>query len=403
MTAFAETTVPLIDARVEFWSGAGSPWPRDWHLHTFAARIVHRTGGLLYRQEWLGTEPETFLVHPLPAKHDLSTRRDELEWAIFLLRLYHRSYADRYREALLMLEPAPIPSSDEWQFAVGLARQISNETWSAYDRYRNVVDLLVSLLERGVLRAGLRSFHLGEPFALPPGTWYNEVYHAWFATCQVDLERPFSGVPVRADGHWIMFDTQPFEQWESSVRRSTAFRGAETPAAAASTSTASGTEAATDVDSSSKSDASASPDENCAGPVAPPTGASSSDAAPSPDTPCPERDTGETVPGTDTKAPAGVECRDVSAVPHVDSEVALSRGSARKRKVGARAHYDWPAFASEVLARIKAGKTYRSVHNLADEMAGWCQDVWGKEPSSSRLRSRITEILDQNGVSVEQA
>lgn len=402
MTAFAATTVPLIDARVEFWSGTGSPWPRDWHLHTFAARIVHRTGRLLYRQEWQGTEPETILAHPLPAKHDLSTRRDELEWAIFLLRLYHHAYADRYREAIQTLEPAPIPSPDEWQFAVGLSRQISNDTWSAFDRYRNVVDLLVSLLERGVLCAGLRSFHLGEPFALPPGTWFNEVYHAWFATCQVDLERPFSGVPIRAGGHWIMFDTQPFELWESSVRRSTAFHGADTPAAATSTSSASGTKAATDVDSSTKGDASVSSDENCAGPVAPPTDASSSDAALSPDAPWPVRDTGEPVPDTVTKAPAGVECPDVSAVPHVKSEVASSRGSARRRKVGARARYDWPALASEVLTRIKAGKTYRSVHHLADEMAGWCQDVWGKEPSSSRLRYRISEILDQNGVSIEQ-
>lgn len=395
MTAFAETTVPLIDARVEFWSGTGSPWPRDWHLHTFAARVVHRIGRLLYRQEWLGTEPETILVHPLPAKHDLSTRRDELEWAIHLLRLYHRPYADRYREALQALEPAPIPSSDEWQFAVGLSRQISNEAWSAFDRYRNVVDLSVSLLERGVLRAGLRSFHLGEPIALPPGTWYNEVYHAWFATCQVDVERPFSGVPIRAGGHWIMFEAQPFEQWEASVRRSAAFHAADTPAAAASTVNVANTEASTDDDSSPTGDAFVATDENCPGPVAPSPDAPSSDAAPSPDTPSPMREVSKSVSDTVTKSPAGGDSQDALTVSKAKS--------ARKRNVGARASYDWPAFNSEILARIAAGRTYRSIHQLADEMAAWCQDVWGKEPSSSRLRYRISRVLDENGLDIGQA
>ena len=77
-----------------------------------------------------------------PARLDTATRPDELNWAIQLLVRHYPPFAEKIHQALASGEPAPIPEPDEWQFAVGLSRQISNETFAAYDRYRQVVDLL---------------------------------------------------------------------------------------------------------------------------------------------------------------------------------------------------------------------------------------------------------------------
>ena len=185
MSTIIEPSLPSVDARVEFYSGEGAKWPRDWYLHTFAARIVHRTGTLFFGRDWTGNEPSTTLVHPLPAKLDTATRDDEIAWATRLLARHYKPYADRWTEASIAQDPAPLPNSEEWAFAVGLSRQITNELWAAVARYRAVVDLLVSLLERGVLRAALRPFYRGEPRELPSGNWFNEQYHV----CQTDEAR----------------------------------------------------------------------------------------------------------------------------------------------------------------------------------------------------------------------
>ena len=363
MSHYAEADVPTIDPRIEFWSGGGARWPRDWHLHIFAGRIVHMTGRLLYGQNWDGTEPETVLIHPLPARFDSATRPDELRWAIALLVRNYVPYSDKCNTAVIAGEPPPNPEPDEWQFAVGLSRQISNETFAAYDRYRQVVELLVSLLERGILRAALRPFFLGEPQPLPPGSWYNEVFLSWFATCQVDVERPFTGIPVRRSGHWIVFEAEPFYAWVAAVKRCAAEPENQQTASSGASS---------GLDESEQSET-----------VAVDEGAGSD---PPPDA----------VP---TVSP------DVA-----DSDAALNNaGSLRsddqspkpkpKSKAGAKPRWPWAAgpFEEKILEIINGPQRPTSMHALVNLMLEWCQLEWGDEPGRTTIQGRIEMVVTRNG------
>ena len=364
MTDFAQASSPTIDARVEFYSGAGAPWPRNWYRHTFAAWIVHRTGRLMYGRDWTGTEPETILVYPLPARLDSSTRPDEVQWAIKLLCRFHQAYFARWLETIGKDEPAPHPTPDEWAFAFGLARQISDDAWSAYSRFRTVVELLVSLLERGLLRAALRPFFLGEPEELPPGAWFNEYYHAWFATCQIDVERPFSGVPVRKGGHWIVFNSDDFDAWEASVRKATA----KSP-----TATSAGV---------SQDNATPANDEPSAG---------ATDTTPVKGT---DRYTGDADDSADTGR-GSLHCSKAMAEP------AARAGEGRfRKKPGAKARYPWyeGPFEAEILRRMTSTEKPTSMHQFADLMLAWSSEHWPAEPSKTRMRERIAEILAKNGV-----
>ena len=70
-------------------------------------------------------------------------------------------------------------------------------------------------------------------------------------------------------------------------------------------------------------------------------------------------------------------------------------------KCGAKAKYDWPPFDAEALRRAKADNRPNSVRALTTAMLAWCQDTWGKEPSESRARTRITKLLAKNGLKLD--
>ena len=359
MLSSVDASVPKIDARVEFWSGEGARWPRNSHRYIFAGCAVHATGRLIYRQDWSGTEPETILVHPLPARFDTATRRDELDWAVFLLVRYYPPSAEKHQKARLASEAASFPEPDEWQFAVALSRQISNDSVAAITRYNQVVDLLVSLLEQGVLRAALRPYFLGDPESLPSGTWYNEVYHAWFATCRVDVEKPFTGVPTRFGGHWIVFEAEPFNAWVASVKRF-----------------------ANDHRRAEPADATTGPTTD---------GAANAPGAGEPETEIPA-ESEDQVFKTGTNSVNSVSTEEMSS-----PNVAVKKP---KRTAGAKAKYAWNdgPFEQKILSVMSTEPKPTSLHCLADAMLAWCLEQWEQEPGKTTMRIRIAEVLSQHNL-----
>lgn len=215
MTTFATTQFPAIDPRVEFWSDVGR-WPRETYRHSFLANVVHNLGKLLFRETWTGEEPATVIVYPIRPVLDTATSPADIEMAVLILRANHLGFRARADAAHAVGQPAPMPTADEWPIAHALSRQIADATWGAFKRYWDVVTTLVTVFELGIVTAARRHHVVGHPEPIPTSHWINEIYPSWFATCQIDPERPFCGVPVRDGGDWIYVDLESYLAWRNA-------------------------------------------------------------------------------------------------------------------------------------------------------------------------------------------
>ena len=336
MTAALEN-LPFIDPRVEFWSNR-SQWPRDFTGFVFLPDVVHDLGRLLYGVEWTGNEPSVQIVYPIRHVLDTATTAADIALATTLLEAAHAGYQIRAQSARAIGQPLPMPTADEWPIAYALSRQVADTIWTQYMRYVGVMTTLVRLFELGIVTAARRNHQVGPPIAIASHEWINEVYPSWFATCQIDPERPFSGIPIRDGGDWIYVDIASYVAW-----RNASF-GALTP-----------THAGKPLETKNEPQAGSQPADQ--------------DPISKPKTSC-----------TDTAA-------------------AAPKPKARR---GAKPRYDWKAFDAEVLRLAKEPNRPTSIHAFADAIASWCLDRWGREPSNSRLRSRISRVLADNGINLDE-
>ena len=97
--------------------------------------------------------------------------------------------------------------------------QLAETSHAAFNRYLDVVNLLVSLFEQGILQTAHRNHDFGLPVAIGPECWINECFPAWFATCQFNPRYPFNRLPVRDNGNWIYVERVGFDTWRNSVTR----------------------------------------------------------------------------------------------------------------------------------------------------------------------------------------
>ena len=369
--ALVTAAAPSVNLREEFWSGNGADWPRDGRGHIFASRIIRKVGKLMHRNAWTGHEPSTRVFPPLREFYDARITQDELAFGIDILRHMHEGYRARWGREIVRGGAPPIPTPDEWTFAVGVSKRISYESWSAYCRYESVVKFLVNLLEQGILRAALRPFHFGDPLVLQPDYWFSECFLSWFATCQVDIERPWSRQPVRTGGHWIYFDEDCFNAWYRSGTS-----GKDEPSS-------DGVMAAEAVKPGDTSEASSSVEtpkaETCEPPKACDVNAASSAG----------QDPGTTEVETETND---------AVVPQVIIQ------KPKKRRPGRKSAYPWTKgpFEEEVLRIRRSANSPNSVHAMADVIQVWCTENWGREPSASLLRKHVDAVLARNGLQFEE-
>lgn len=215
VTTFATSKFPAVDPRVEFWSDPDR-WPRETYRHSFLANVVHDLGKLLFREAWTGDEPATVIVYPIRPVLDTATSPADVEMAVHILRDYHAGFRVRADAVQAVGQPAPMPTADEWPIAHALSRQIADATWGAFKRYWGVVTTLVTVFELGIVTAARRHHVVGHPEPIPTSDWINEIYPSWFATCQIDPERPYCGVPVRDGGDWIYVELASYFAWRNA-------------------------------------------------------------------------------------------------------------------------------------------------------------------------------------------
>lgn len=332
--------LPSIDPRVEFWSDR-SQWPRDFAGFVFLPDIVHDLGRLLYGPEWTGKEPSTQLVYPIRHVLDTATSAADIALATTILEATHAGYQAKANAARANGQPLPLPAADEWPIAFALSRQLADVVWTQYMRYGGVMTTLVRLFELGIVATARRNHQAGPPIAIASHEWINEVYPSWFATCQIDPERPFSGIPIRDGGDWIYVDVASYLSWRN-----------------ASFGVLTQTQASEPLDAKKK------------------------------------RGEAET--------PSHAADQDPLAKAKTSSSDAATAAPKPTAKRGAKPQYDWKAVDEEVLRRAKEPNRPTSIHAFADLIASWCLDRWGKEPSNSRLRSRISRALANNGIDLDE-
>lgn len=79
------------DPRVEFWSHP-ERWAEDPPGYLFLARAIQYLGHAIYGDAWLGTEPATQLVTPLPERYWASMPPAELQRGCRILYEHHEAY-----------------------------------------------------------------------------------------------------------------------------------------------------------------------------------------------------------------------------------------------------------------------------------------------------------------------
>jgi len=192
-----------IDPRVEFW-GDKRLWPNEGIDHAFFATALHRVAGFIFKDQWTGSEPTTIGCQPIRTQLDTLTREHDIREATNILYHCHAGYRDRAQMCLANSQAAPLPSPDEWLVAFTISQQISDETWAAVHRFEHVLRIMELLFESGMVVAAVREHHSGYPQPIAPQIWLNECRRAWFATCQIDQQRPYSKIPVRQGGRWLV-------------------------------------------------------------------------------------------------------------------------------------------------------------------------------------------------------
>lgn len=392
--AVSSINAPTLDPRVEFWSDL-SRWPRNCSTHVFLGWIVHDLGPIIYKN-WTGEEPSTALVYPLWPSLDSSTPQRDIRRAVDLLFRIHEGYARRAEAAMLAGLAKPMPTPDEWAVACGWWRQFADDNGAAYNRFCCVRDILVSVFELNFVATAVRGHLAGEMRSVPHGWWINECFDSWFATCQVDPNFPFMPSAVRFGGDWLYVERDSYCLWRNSAFQSL-------------------------IDERAREGKPQAPERNVDDESDSRTGNVSADDPRA----YPQPHGGTTSPGGQSSSQGNVatEQSEISDLPEVsqpdasgsralvvDAASAASTDSAgdptrkvklRQRKPGNKPRYDWATFQVEVIRRATAEPRPRSERALAGDMLEWCSDNWGKEPSESRARTKIAEILAANGLMLD--
>ena len=61
---------------------------------------------------------------------------------------------------------------------------------------------------------------------------------------------------------------------------------------------------------------------------------------------------------------------------------------------GRKPKFNWEEFLTEIIVRADLDSLPEKQADLENEMASWCLDKWGKEPSNSMIRKRISPIYN---------
>jgi hypothetical protein len=361
-----------IDPRVEFWSDQ-TLWPRDATGVLFLGRVVRHLGGLMFGGAWAGCEPMTEIMYAIRPQLSAETPRRDIDYACALLYDKHLGYRQRADRAVAAREPVPLPTPDEWAVARAWSEAVESTTAASLNRFLAVIDVLTRVFEQGMVATALRPNQAGGLIWLKAGDWFNECYVAWFSTCQVHPENHFTRVPTRSGGLWIYVDAESYLKWLAL-----AFDTVGAHAARVATTSPN------------------PPDDLRANDKAAPDVPFGSGAHESFDDAL--RADGETVSSV-----GSAEARDTTAPVSGRPVSGENEARARRRKVGARRQYPWDDFKAEIVRRVRARKAPQTVHEFADEMAHWCNETWGREPSNSRLRHYIDETLAENGLSLDDA
>jgi len=68
--------------------------------------------------------------------------------------------------------------------------------------------------------------------------------------------------------------------------------------------------------------------------------------------------------------------------------------STKPERRGRKAKYDWETFLTELIVRADLDGIPDKQADLEKDMAEWCLDKWGEEPSTSMIRKRISKIYN---------
>jgi hypothetical protein len=211
----------LTSLRVEFWRDPDA-WPKDSSQFAFLGRIVHDVGRLLYGDSWTGHEPATIPVAPIRPKLDGKTPEHDIRTAIHLLSHFNSSYEERAVAAHASGEGPPLPDTAEWAYAYAISKRMSEGSFELLRRFHEVGCLLETLFENGWVQTAIRPNRGGAARPVVPGDWFNEATGAWFATCQIDRNDPFSGIPIIGYGDWIYVELGSYYRWRETVVASNA-------------------------------------------------------------------------------------------------------------------------------------------------------------------------------------
>lgn len=419
-----------VDPRVEFWSDQ-TRWPRNCTTHVFLGWVFLDLGSIVYKA-WTGKEPTTAIVHPLWPTLDANTPQGDIRRAVDILLYIHEGYARRAEAALNAGQGMPMPTPDEWAVASGWWRQVADESQAAYNRFLGVVDILVSIFELNFVATAVRGNLAGEMRPVPAGWWINECFEHWFATCQIDPNFPFMRSPVRFGGDWIYVERDSYFAWRNAAFRALIEEREKAPQASA-TSDSSGdddpakdaasqpAEAGADAESSSSVSGSASCDDAIdkrqldlfseaasREPATALTTSGSSVTQPAVEAQHSDETTAPPVSSVDGHSSQRLLTSEQTEQPQpVNQSVSLDevatpeRQQRKKQKTGNKPTYDWPSFVDELLKRLNATPKPRSVRALASAMLEWCNDVWGREPSESRVRTIIAETLATHNITLD--
>ena len=75
-----------------------------------------------------------------------------------------------------------------------------------------------------------------------------------------------------------------------------------------------------------------------------------------------------------------------------DSDVPGTKTPPNKLRAGRKQKYDWDEFFAELVVRANLDCVPESQAELVREMAQWCLDIWGEEPSESILKAKVRRI-----------
>ena len=196
--------------RVTFWSDPAL-WPDDPPGYVFLARTIQHLGQLTYGQTWLGLEPATEIITPLPESYQASMPSAELQRGCRLLFDHHENYKARCPTYAHLLEHWPMPTEQEWKEAVAISRTLAHQSQVDFGRFVEVCSRLLRAFRGGNIITATRAVGGGEMWEQSQWFWNTENFWGRFHTCRVDPLSPYQAGVVVEDGEYIFVELASFE------------------------------------------------------------------------------------------------------------------------------------------------------------------------------------------------